>query len=140
MQQLPETENALVLRTDFTDDTAWRQICASILEPFGEFEFQANVDFLDNPEYEDTTAEQVSALIPPESNHTFMFIIDEITFTFPENTILVVDLAEQPGRSFRTVPSEMWNVENNLSLANMDFEEFSNSVDSDNIFRGFPQG
>jgi len=28
-------------------------------------------------------------------------------------------------------------VENNLSLANMDFEEFADSVDADGVFRGF---
>jgi uncharacterized protein DUF6924 len=31
----------------------------------------------------------------------------------------------------------MWGVENNLSLANMDFEEFADSVDADGVFRGF---
>jgi hypothetical protein len=32
-----------------------------------------------------------------------------------------------------------WSVENNLSLANMDFEEFANAVDVDGLFRGFPE-
>jgi hypothetical protein len=31
----------------------------------------------------------------------------------------------------------MWEVENNLSIANMGFEEFANAVDKDGIFRGF---
>jgi hypothetical protein len=30
-------------------------------------------------------------------------------------------------------------VENNLSLVNMDFVEFAESVDPDGVFRGFPQ-
>ena len=29
--------------------------------------------------------------------------------------------------------------ENNLSIANMDFREFAESVDPDGVFRGFPQ-
>jgi hypothetical protein len=29
-------------------------------------------------------------------------------------------------------------IENNLSLANMDFEEFAEAVDPDGVFRGFP--
>jgi hypothetical protein len=33
----------------------------------------------------------------------------------------------------------MWGVENNLSIANMDFEEFADAVGPDGIFRGFPQ-
>jgi hypothetical protein len=32
----------------------------------------------------------------------------------------------------------MWGIENNLSIANMDFEEFAENVDDDGIFRGFP--
>jgi hypothetical protein len=31
----------------------------------------------------------------------------------------------------------MWSVENNLSLSNMGFEEFAESVDEDGVFRGF---
>jgi hypothetical protein len=31
----------------------------------------------------------------------------------------------------------MWSVENNLSLANMDFDEFADAVDAAGIFRGF---
>jgi hypothetical protein len=29
------------------------------------------------------------------------------------------------------------SIQNNLSIANMDFEEFANSVDDDGVFRGF---
>jgi len=32
----------------------------------------------------------------------------------------------------------MCSVENNLSIANMDFSEFADNVDKDGIFRGFP--
>ena len=41
--------------------------------------------------------------------------------------------------SFRALPSVIHSVENNLSLANMDFEHFVGSVGSDGIFRGFPR-
>jgi hypothetical protein len=39
---------------------------------------------------------------------------------------------------FRVVPQEMWAVENNLSLGNMDFKEFADAVGQDGVFRGFP--
>lgn len=32
----------------------------------------------------------------------------------------------------------MWGVENNLSLANMDYADFAANVDPDGILRGFP--
>jgi hypothetical protein len=31
----------------------------------------------------------------------------------------------------------MWSVENNLSLANLDFVDFAESVDDTGVFRGF---
>jgi hypothetical protein len=40
---------------------------------------------------------------------------------------------------FRVIPSQMWSVENNLSIANMDFFEFADAVGDDGIFRGFPK-
>ena len=46
---------------------------------------------------------------------------------------------DEPGRTFRVIPSEMWSVENNLSIANMDFAEFADAVDEDGVFRGFPE-
>jgi hypothetical protein len=69
-----------------------------------------------------------------------VFISDQITFTSSEQPVLVVDLSEEPGRTFRVIPSEMWSVENNLSIANMDYSEFADNADPDGIFRGFPQG
>jgi uncharacterized protein DUF6924 len=32
----------------------------------------------------------------------------------------------------------MWSVENNLSIANMDFDEFADAVDQDGVYRRFP--
>jgi hypothetical protein len=136
MKNIPETKHAPVLRTDFSDDNAWELICAAIVKPVGIF--QAHVDFVSDPAFSGLGAEQLLSLIPTKSRHMFMFTVDHITVSHPEHPILVVDLLGEPGRYFRLVPSEMWSVENNLSIANMDFEEFSDSVDPDGIFRGFP--
>ncbi|MGQ0602911.1 MAG: DUF6924 domain-containing protein [Anaerolineales bacterium] len=136
MRPIPETRNALVLRTDFSDDAAWEAICAAIRAPVGEF--QAYVDFLNDPEYEGITLEQLLALAPQSPYRSFIFIADRTTFSLPEHPILVVDLYTEPGRTFRVIPSEMWSVENNLSIANMDFEEFADALSPDGVFRGFP--
>ena len=60
-----------------------------------------------------------------------------IALSHPEHPILVVDLNDEPGRAFRVVPREMWSVENNLSLANLDYRDFADDVGPDGIFRGF---
>jgi hypothetical protein len=70
----------------------------------------------------------------------FILVADRLALTSPEHPVLVVDVAREPGRTFRVVPSAAWSVENNLSLANMDFEEFADAVDEGGVFRGFPEG
>lgn len=134
MKQFPETENALVLRTDFSDNAAWVSVCKAIREPVGDF--QANVDLLSKTEYDGINTEQVISAAQG-TNRTFMFVVDKITLTHPDRPILCIDLFDQPGRTFRLIPSEMWSVENNLSIANMDFHEFASAVDQDGVFRGF---
>ena len=137
MKQIPETKNSLVLRTDFSNTARWDFICAAIRQPVGEF--QAYVDFISDPEYNGLTTQQILSLIPKGFKHSFIFIVDQITLSHPEHPIIVMDLYHEIGRTFRVIPSEMWSIENNLSLANMDFAEFAESVDRDGIFRGFPE-
>ena len=136
MKTIPSSEDSLVLRTDFSGDSAWASICAAIGQPVGEF--RAYVGFVSDPEYDGLTAEQLTRLMPDDSDLTFAFIVDRVALTRPEHPILVVDLCNEPGRTFRVIPSQMYAVENNLSIANMDFEEFAEEVDDDGIFRGFP--
>ena len=45
--------------------------------------------------------------------------------------------ASAPEQTFRVIPSELWSVENNLSLANMDFEEFAGAAGAEGVFLGF---
>jgi hypothetical protein len=139
MKQIPETEHALVLRTDFSDHRAWNMVCEEIRQPAGEFRFVAYVDFLDDREYEDITSDQLLGLISPNYKHSFIIVADRITITHPEHPLLIIELYERSGRKFRTVPSQIQGIENNLSIANMDFEEFAERVDEDGIFRGFPE-
>ena len=68
----------------------------------------------------------------------FMFVVDGVTIRDADHPVLVIDLADQPGRTFRVIPSEMWSVKNNLSLANMDFDEFAGATDASGIFSRIP--
>jgi hypothetical protein len=137
VKQLPETEEALVLRTDFSDQRAWEAIRATVQRPFGIF--RGNVRFVDDREYADLTKEQLLALIPDDSGPTFIFVADRTALSNADHPLLVVDLFPdaQRGREFRTIPSQVGAIENNLSIGNMDFEEFADAVDEAGIFRGF---
>ena len=81
----------------------------------------------------------IPSLIRDASDHSFIFIVDQGAFSHPENPILVVDLYAECSRTFRVMPSEMWGVENNLSIANLEFDEFVDAADPDGVFRDFSQ-
>ena len=135
MKQLPQTENPLVLRTDFSNQPAWERICAAIREPVEGF--RAYVEFVDDAAYQDMTKEQLLRLVPRGYAHSFIILVDRTAISSPEFPLLVIDLYAEPGREFRAIPSQVQGIENNLSIANMDFYEFADSVDEDGVFRGF---
>ena len=128
----------MLLRTDFSDQAAWVALCEAAQEP-SEEGFQARLDCVSDAAYEGLTVEQVIDLATKGGERTFVFLADRLALTHPERPILVVDLFDEPGRTFRVIPREMKGVENNLSLANMDYMEFADNVDPDGVFRGFPR-
>jgi hypothetical protein len=134
---LPHTENPLVLRTDFTNQAAWERIRAAVSKPVSLFRFRANVAFLEERAFEGITTMELLKRVPKGYNHSFIFVVDAVSQNQAGYPILVVDLYGQPGNSFRAIARAIQGIENNLSIANMDFEEFASAVDADGIFRGF---
>jgi hypothetical protein len=132
----PESGNPVLLRTDFTADSAWAALCLAAQARSSE-DFQANIDCVSDRACDGLTVQQVVALARNGSSHSFAFMADRLTLTGPERPILVIDLAHETGRPFRVIPGQLWAVENNLSLANMDYSEFADNVDRDGVFRGF---
>jgi hypothetical protein len=139
MKKIPHTDNPLVLRTDFSNQTAWETICAIIREPVGPG-FRAAVEYVDDGAYAGITREQLLHLVPQNYPHDFIIVVDQTATTRPDYPLLIIDLYNVPGDAFRAIPSQIQGIENNLSLANMDFEEFASAVGVDGIFRGFRKG
>ena len=71
--------------------------------------------------------------------HSFVIVADRNSLISPDRALLVIDLLDDPGRTFRVIPAELWGVNNNLSISNMFFSDFAHSVDPDGVFRGFPE-
>jgi uncharacterized protein DUF6924 len=135
MKKCPDTQNAPVLRTDFSDQAAWDAIREEILKPVDGF--YANVDFIDDPDFAGVSNEALMDLIPGTMRHSFIVVADTEAMK-GEHLVLVVDLLRQQGREFRAEPSQIQGIENNLSIANMDFAEFAENCDPEGVFRGFP--
>lgn len=138
MKQIPEPEKAPVLRTDFSDQMAWEKIRAEILKPVGVFHFRANVEFIDDVDFADIRKDQLLEILPTDYNHSFIIVADQTAISHPEHPLLIINLFDRSAHEFRALPAQIQGIENNLSIANMDFEEFADSVDGDGVFRGFP--
>ena len=139
MKKIPFTDDTVVLRTDYSDESAWDSICDAIQQDYGGF--RAYVEFVNDRAFDGITPEEALSLLDPSDDgatRSFFFIVDKMSLTHAEQPVLVIDLVNALGRTFRVIPSMMWSVENNLSIANMDFAEFADEVDSDGIFRDFP--
>jgi hypothetical protein len=128
---------SLVVRTDFSSDATWSDVSSAIAAPQGDF--RAMVTFVNDRRHEALTVESLLRIARKGSNQTLVFVVDRETITRSEHPVLVVDLYDQPGRTFRVIPAAMWSVQNNLSLGNMDWEEFVESAGQDGVFRGFPE-
>jgi len=138
MKGLPtaNSDRSLFLRTDFSDDVAWEALCVAIQEPSIEG-FVASFDYVNDPIYAGLGVEELLNLRPDEAGHYFLYVADAKCFANSECPILVVDLYTDPGRTIRVIQSEVCGVENNLSISNMDFEDFEDEAGPDGVFRGF---
>ena len=134
---LPWLHCSLLVRTDFSSDDAWRAVCDEALR-----------------EYEDG----FRAYLEPVSDSVFDGVLWERRLGRPWHPMtmarrccssptarrsprritqsLVVDLLDDSPRPFRCIPPELWAVENNLNIANIDWESFADEVDEDGVYRG----
>jgi hypothetical protein len=131
---------SVLVRTWFGDDSAWESLVLEAQEPSDDG-FLANVAVVNDPAFEGLTAE---ALQERQTGGAIVsFIADETTLVGAEHPILAVwvltrrDDDRRELRPFRVVPAELWSVENNINLANMDWSDFTSSVGGDGVFRGF---
>jgi hypothetical protein len=141
MTSLPKSHSAPVVRVDFSDDAVWAQLKDDILCPTEEG-FGANVEFVDDRALagvdEAALVDAMPKLYPSQYKHPVIFVVDSVTISLPDHPLLVIDLQEEDAcKPFRSTPRQVQAIENNLSIANMDFYDFANASDSDGVFRGF---
>lgn len=144
---LPSTRDSPLLRTSHTraSSTHWTRLQKQLSTPTPEG-FLPNLTPLDDPSWSKATPSELAAAAAAAQSHLVIFIADDQTLSdtgaeagYP---ILVVEAdperLEEEARTFRCVARELWSVENNLSLCNMNWEEFE-AVLQDGVFVGFGQ-
>jgi len=128
-------ERTPLIRTDFSDDTAWERVVEAVSKPSPEG-FLANLHPVNDRRYAEVTPEQLAEEADADTNLVLLIIADGRTLSDPEMPLLCVDPIPPRGQ-FRCIAAQLWGVENNVSLANMDFSEFAAAVEADGVFRGF---
>jgi hypothetical protein len=138
---LPETWCVPVVRADFRDDDVWERLKDEIVSPTEEG-FMAGVEFVEDRTLiglsEKAIADSYPRAYPRGYRHPVVFVVDAVTVSLPERPLLVVNVSERDETGpFRTLPRQVQAIENNLSIANMDFFEFARAAGLDGVFRGF---
>lgn len=150
MAELPR--DSVLVRTWFGDDAAWDSLIAEIETPSTEG-FLAGVITVDDREFAGLSpeglaiAQRESTIASGQGGAIVSFLADETTLCNADHPILAVWVLPKPAdhsedgteqRPFRVIPSRLWSVENNINLANMDWQDFTGALDDDGVFRGFP--
>ena len=137
MATLPRRDDltSLVLRTDFSDDTAWTALKAAI----DSFDEHRRATFVSNPAFAGIAVQALIDAGADDDKPTYLFVADAITMTDDEHPLLAVDLYDEPGRAFRVPPRWYAYVSDNLTVANMNFAEYADETDESGTYRGFDE-
>ncbi|MFW6774927.1 DUF6924 domain-containing protein [Nocardioides sp. CPCC 205120] len=145
-----------LVRTDFSDDAAWNRVVAAVTAEVdlgsgtGEsWPLVPNVWAVDDRSYEGVTAELVLATAP-EGQYRYALLADARSMQEVDAdggpSVVYVDLTTSPVeaeewnllRQFRCGANMVAEVEANLSIANMAFDDYADVEGADGVFRGFP--
>jgi Domain of unknown function (DUF6924) len=135
IRMFPQTQNTPLIRTDFTNEKAWQEV-VDATERAWEDGFRPLVSIINDVQFDGLSVNQLAELGAGGGTHSILLVADSTTMHHPERPVLCFDLMSSK-KPFRVILPELWAVENNLSLANLEYDDFAGSVDADGIFRGF---
>ena len=148
--------NPWVIRT-FTDRPAlWNSLKERIAAPVGSLGFQANVRFVEEAGFLGLSGIDLVHALPPNYPSGFVFVANGETSDAHEDIITLVyfcpdstdpaDYKRPPSavpaadlRCVQHLPHVTQELENNLSIGNIDIADVLNGVLADGIYRGVEQ-
>lgn len=134
---------ALVIRTDFSDDESWNAVLEELRRPWGPSgEFPAGVQVVDVPTWSGATADEVLAAVDDDDYLSVVFLADRHTMESPVRALLALtttwedesdldpvyyqELLDSPEpQEFRAEPAAVHSVHANVTLGNLGFAEFA---------------
>ncbi|GLY80393.1 DUF6924 domain-containing protein [Actinoallomurus iriomotensis] len=125
--RLAESDHSPLLRTDFTDDQAWR----SLLDEVGD----DWLTVMEDAGHRGLSVPELLALVPDDSRYPVLVVADDVTFSSAERPLLLVDLREEPGRTFRAGPDAFRSAIGNLAIQNQSFDDYVRCLDDSGVYR-----
>ncbi|HLP24856.1 MAG TPA: hypothetical protein VK477_04215 [Acidobacteriota bacterium] len=126
---------AQLIKTAPAHDAEWSAAITATKTP--PLPFVTKVEFVADPKFSGKTVDEALAALPKDYPFSFVFIADERALTDEGYPCYCVDLTSDGRPRFRVTARHIASVENNLSLANMDFSEFMDAAKPLGVFRGF---
>ncbi|CAM5276777.1 hypothetical protein SAVIM338S_00070 [Streptomyces avidinii] len=138
---VPERDEfqVLIVRIDYADEQAWQAVAAALMQPWGDRAYDAQVCFVNDPVWAGATADEVLRAVSADEELSVVFLADQVTMGSAHQALLAVTTIPREeyerfeeyegirafGSEFRTTPAGVHDIHANLSIANMDFEEFA---------------
>lgn len=116
-------------------DAEWNAAVAAANNPPPPF--LAKNEFVTEAKFYGKTVDEVLAALPKDYAFSLVFIADERALTDEGFPCYCIDLINEGKPRFRVTARNLAAVENNLSLANMEFSEFQDAAKASGVFRGF---
>ncbi|WP_261717272.1 hypothetical protein [Streptomyces sp. FZ201] len=145
--------DALVVRTDYSDDQAWQDVAAALTEPWADEPDEACVYFVNDPVWAGASVDDVLTAVRGDSDLAVVFLADRTTMQSDSHPLLAgttltreeclddedYEHLTEFGREFRTTPAGVHDVYANLSIGNLGFEEYAALAhdDPEGIYRSF---
>lgn len=130
---LPRSDDSLLVRTAKGERGRWPEL-VDVVRSVNEDGFRPYVFEVDERRWWGKSVELLLRAMPP-TEASVLFVVDDHALKDADFAVQVVDLLGHRD-SFRCIARELWSVDNNLNVSNMDWKEFAQAVDEDGIYRG----
>lgn len=129
-------QHPVLIRTGNITDVDWETICTS-LKKEDEEGFYVYIDFLNDKKLYTSTPKQIKKLLKENKKYdsSFAFIATTETMSIAEHPILCIGFDHV--KNFYVISDLLASIENNLSIANLLFDEFYILQDKDGIIRNW---
>jgi hypothetical protein len=131
---LPESEIYLLVRTYFGDDVLWNGLREEI-QRGSEDGYYGGVDFVDDSRFDGYSVEDLVAAHPHRAEDwDVLYVADESAITSNGYPLLVVRVGSDDEIPFRCRADALHEIDGNLSIANLDWDDFRDAVGESGVY------